>query len=1020
MKNHLRTAVSALIALKVIWAGLPAIAIDSAEALDAAGSGRASQATGYRVIEPRERSKDEPTDHQYARDRKIDISYLAIDVTPDFRKRTVEGQVVLTFKPIGKPLDELRLDGIEMDVSQLTSTAALAGYQVTDKEIIVSFARPLPVGAESSLTIKYSAKPIKGMYFRAPSNGYPADEIHLFTQGETIEGRHWFPCYDYPNMKFRSEVTCHVPQGMTVISNGKQVSSKTDDNGLLAVRWVQDKPHVNYLICLVAGKFNRLEDKSGDVPLSFYTLASDSPEAQAAFQPTASAVKFFEEETGVRYPWAKYAQVVLRDFTQVGMENTSLTTLGGSILYPEASADFYAHGGIYAHPGGYKSEVLLSHELAHQWFGDLVTCKDWSHVWLNEGFATYYSFLFAGHRHGRDEMLYCLYSDRSHLLDVKDEQNRPIVFRRYEEPGQQFDYRAYGKGAWVVHMLRSQLGEELFRRCIKTYLEKFEYETVVTEDLNSIVEKLSGRSFDRFFDQWVYHSGIPELSVSYSWDENEKLARISVNQEQKISDQNPVFRFPLALSFKTKSGIVNQQVEVKEKDEDFYIHLDSAPLIVRLDPNFELLAKINVKLPTPLLYAQLADQSDAIGRVLAAEQLAGRDDEKTLAALKKVLLKDPFWGARARAAESLRKTHTDEALDILVAALDSKGESGSKNQLGSKRKEAEKHSAREKQSEKNEVSGGSDSVKNATGVLALSDPRARDAVIRAIGKFYSPVALRALLKVLSTEKNPALLATAIGGLAPYHSSDAKEMLLKYLNSESYKNRLADAAIAAMRDQDDPSYIDPLKNAITDRESGSTSAQKFDSSANARSKFTSHGLAAALETLGFLTRNEVDKTNKGQKDEVREFIRSYLSNKRVDVQVGAIRALGALEDWKSLALLETYSTSASDTPQRSAAEHAIAKIYKSGKPADNLSGLRDEILELKSSQRKLKKEFEDLQKRLKAAEKKATPGKDAGKGATEKANSATKKKNAEESNGSFINPKSQTNVKAEIHNKQKKQ
>lgn len=971
MKNPLRTTISALLALQVFWAVQPVAANGSGNFVDsssasalAADSSSAHRSTAIN-LEPRDaRPKEEPVEHHYARDRKIDISYLTIDVTPNFEKRTVAGEVVLTFKPIGKPLDELRLDGIEMDVSQLTSNAPLAGYQVTEKEIIVTFGRPIPVGTEASLTIRYSAKPIKGMYFRAPSNGYPADEIHLFTQGEMIEGRHWFPCYDYPNMKFRSEITCHVPQGMTVVANGKQVSSKTDENGLLAVRWVQDKPHVNYLICLVAGKFDKLENDSVDVPLSFYTLKSDSPQAPAAFEPTADAVKFFEEETGVRYPWAKYAQAVLRDFTQVGMENTSLTTLGASMLYPEDADGFYAYGGIYTPSGGYKSEVLLSHELAHQWFGDLVTCKDWSHVWLNEGFATYYSFLLAGHRHGRDDMLYCLYSDRSHILEMKDDQNSPIVFRRYEDPGKQFDYRAYGKGAWVVHMLRSQLGEELFRRCIKTYLEKFEYETVVTEDLNSIVEKLSGRSFDRFFDQWVYHSGIPDLSVSYSWDEKEKLARISVNQEQKISDQNPVFQFPLALRFKTKSGVVNHQVDVKEKNEDFYIHLDSAPDLVRVDPEFELLAKINLTLPTPLLNAQLRDKTDMIGRLLAAEQLAGRDDEKSLSNLKHVLTSDPFWGVRARAAESLRKTHSDEALQILVESLEMKAASG-------------KGAASTTPSQ-----ASSDS-------LAIADPRAREAVIRAIGKFYNPIALRALLKVLSTEKNPALLATAIGGLAPYHNAEAKEMLLKYLNSDSYKNRLADAAIATMRDQDDPTYIEPLQAAIAKRDSGSDSTQ---------SKFTSHGLAAALETLGFLTRNEMDKNNKDQKNEVREFICSYLNHKRVPVQVGAIQALGALEDWKSIALLETFSTSASDTPQRSAAEHAIGRIYKSGKPTDNLSGLRDEILELKSSQRKMKKEFEDLQKRLKAAEKKKTEG----------SLSSSPKSN------------SRTVVKAEIHNKQKKQ
>ncbi len=199
-------------------------------------------------------------------------------------------------------------------------------------------------------------------------------------------------------MKFTSEVTCRVPEGMTVISNGRLAGREPDPaTGLVAVHWSQDKPHANYLITLVAGYFKKLEAKHRDLPLAFYTPPSESNEAAASFRNTLDMLGFFEQEIGVPYPWAKYDQVCVNDFVAGGMENTSATTLTDRTLFTEATENLR------------DSDGLISHELAHQWFGDLVTCKDWSHIWLNEGFATYYESLYAAHKHGREAMLFELY-----------------------------------------------------------------------------------------------------------------------------------------------------------------------------------------------------------------------------------------------------------------------------------------------------------------------------------------------------------------------------------------------------------------------------------------------------------------------------------------------------------------------------------------------------------------------------------------------------------------------------------
>src|SRR2546425_326412 len=583
---------------------------------------------------------DSSEHRKYAPDREIDIRHLALDVTPNFKQRTIAGKATLKFKPIAKPFQELKLDAVDLDVESLTATEKILGYQVTDKQIIVTFEQPIPPDKEASVTITYRAEPTSGLYFRTPEMGYQEGDTHLFSQGEEIEARHWYPCFDSPNEKFTSEMICHVREGMTVVSNGRLVAEEKDANGLVAVRWLQDKPHVNYLVSLVAGYFKKVEDKYKDVPLAFYTPPSEINEAPNSFRDTKDIMAFFEQEIGVSYPWAKYYQVCVNDFVAGGMENTSATTLTDNTLFTTDTENIR------------DSQGLVAHEMAHQWFGDLVTCKDWSHIWLNEGFATYYESLYEAHKNGRDSMLYELYQRARDIAGIPNDTNA-IVRRTYDSPREMFNYLAYPKGGWVLHMLRSQLGEDLYRRCIKTYLERHQFDNVVTEDLRAVIEELSGRSYDQFFDQWLYHAHHPELEVNYSWDEKNKLAKVTVKHTQALSENVLLFHFPLAIRFKGKFGTTDRQIQVKEKEEDFYFPLPEAPQIVRLDPDYTLLAKIKFKAPNSMLDAQLADKDDAIGRLLAIDQLSAKKDKETVAKLKERLNNDSFYGARLEASRAL-------------------------------------------------------------------------------------------------------------------------------------------------------------------------------------------------------------------------------------------------------------------------------------------------------------------------------------------------------------------------------
>jgi len=827
---------------------------------------------------------DSPDYRKYAPDREVQVLHLALEAIPDFKQRTIEGKSILRFKPIAKPIQELKLDAVDLNVRSVESTEKIQAYQVTADKLIITFAQPIPPDKEASVTITYSAEPKEGIYFRTPEMGYKEGDTHLFTQGEEVEARHWYPCLDSPNVKFTSEVTCHVPEGMTVISNGRRISENKDPaTGLVAVHWSQEKPHANYLITLVAGYFKKLEDKIGDVPLAFYTPPSEIDAAAGSFRTTKDTMEFFNSEIGVPYPWPKYDQICVNDFVAGGMENTSATTLTDFTLFTDATENIRS------------SESLVAHEMAHQWFGDLVTCKDWSHIWLNEGFATYYATLYDGHKNGRDAMLYGLNSSARSITSVSNDVT-PIVRRTYDKPREMFDHLAYDKGGWVLHMLRSQLGEDLYRRCIKTYLERHQFSSVVTDDLRAVIEELSGRSYDQFFDQWVYHAHNPELEVSYSWDEPLKLAKVSIRQTQKVSESVLLFDFPLTVRFKGEFGTVDRPIHISSKEEDFYFPLDSAPKIVRLDPDCTVLAKTTFNLPAPMLRAQLADSHDALGRLLAIEQFSNRKDKETIAALKNALNTDEFYGVQIEASKALRSLHSDEALTALLAAT------------------------------------------------KQPDARVRRQVASDIGGFYKTTAFEAARQNLESEKNPEILATSIRALGGYSQTEVRPVLLKYLDSQSFRNELAVAAISAMRSQDDPSYVSPLLESLGRRESD----------------FTSFGFGQGLSAVAYLARNDE------KKQAVREFLIRYLDHKKRSIQRASLTALGTLGDPEAIAVLNKFATAAKDSPERSAAERAVTELRAGRKPVDDFKNLRQEVLDLEKANRDLRKELDDLKKKIDAS------------------------------------------------------
>ncbi len=718
----------------------------------------------------------------YAPDRFVDISHLRLEVTPDFAARSLAATATLDFQPIAKPLRQWRLNATGLDIRQVTSSHAIQATHSTEKHLEITFRKPIPVGAEARVTVTYTATPAKGLYFRTPEMGYPAGDTQLWTQGEPEDHQHWFPSHDYPNEKFTTEMICHVPEGMEALSNGRLLSqAKNAETGLVAFHWLQDKVHVNYLVTLLAGYFVKMEGQHGDLPVALYVPPSEKAQLANTFQDTIRILDYFEKEIGISYPWDKYYNACAIDYMWGGMENTSLTTLTTRTLFTDATENLRSSRGLDAH------------EVAHQWFGNLVTCRDWSHLWLNEGFATYYSLLYDRELLGNDYFKHGLYRNARGIFN-HDKDTTPIVTKGYSDPKQQFSFRAYPKGGWVLHMLRSDLGEDLYRKCVRTYLERHKFKTTVTQDLVEIFEELSGRSLSQFFDQWVYLSGYPELKVKYTWDELTRQARLSISQVQMTNEKRPFFRFRLPVRFVVAGKKHNRFLEISKEREDFYFSLKDAPEIVRLDPDVTVLAKINFEPGEKMLLAQLADRSDVIGRLLAAQQLGKKKNKVALEHLGKVLKEDPFFAVRQAAADGLAAMRTPESFAVLQGALEQ------------------------------------------------PDARVRQTVVRGLTKFYSDDAYNALRSVADREANPGIRTVAIGGVASYSKPGLRSYLVGLLEVNSYRNTIAGEAIAGMRKQDDAFYVEPLLRHLR----------------TAEASFPSRGFAQALRTLAFLARHEQDK------------------------------------------------------------------------------------------------------------------------------------------------------------------
>lgn len=817
-------------------------------------------ATGFDPVQGRD-------PQQYPPDPQVDYQHLKIELRfDDPMTRSFTATETLTFKALAQPVTRLDLDAVNLSIQSVTTLSGeKLKYHYDGEHLDVEFPTAIASNGDSGLVFGYTCRePETGMIFALPDESYPQRPLMIHTQGESELNRYWLISHDSPNERCTFEVICEAPAKYKALSNGALVSREEIGGGMARTHYRLDQPQPTYLLSLVLGEFEVVADKWNNVAIEYWVPPGQADRVQRSFGKTPKMVETFSRVLGVPYPYPKYAQSVVYLFAWGGMENTTVTTLYESVLLDERSAL------------DQDVESLVSHELAHQWFGDMVTCKSWSHVWLNEGFATYCEFVWDEAEYGADRYTYDAWKQLREVADSDPVNERAgLFFPFYDSPDDTFNRAAsnpYSKGAAVIHILRRELGDELFWKCVNTYLKQYAWTSVESDDFRKVIEAQTGRSMERFFQQWVNRSGAPHLNVAYEWNDQRKEASVSFEQKQEITAAWPAFALKPEVWFVLDNGdVVKRTFEMNSRFGRLVAELPSAPVQILIDPQLAILAKFDISLPNEML-VRIALEGRTIGsRLRAIYALSAVAQPEARDALVKILGDDKTdWTLRSEAASALGRMAAPAARDALLAALDA----------------------------------------------GIADHKTRHAATEALAEYRSPAIAKALIKLANTDPSSAVESAALRGLGKQPRSDEiVEILLKKTSEESWEDHVRVAAVEALGHQREATAFDAAMALARygapyrSRGAGIAALAKIapqaekahevgdllvEWAADSQDKAASAALAAAAETqdpnmVGRLEKLSEGAVSRDRRKELRDTIQKLREAQDKDAQLEELRA-----------------------------------------------------------------------------------------------------------------------------------
>ena len=578
------------------------------------------------------------------RDLEFHVRHYDVALAVDFARKELRGTAALTVESRRDGVRRLGLDAAELKIASVRLGRRRLRHSTRGERLRITLPRALDVGERTTIEIEYETRPRKGFNFTGPTESEPKRTLGGWSQGQADDTHWWIPCVESTESRATLAMKVTVPAGYRAISNGQLVARTKNKRAHTETwRWRQRTAHPAYLTSLVVGKYVELRDRAGRTPLRHYVPRGKEREGWRFFRKTSKMIACFERAFGHPYPYPKYAQACVADFTYGGMENTSATTMTDTALrLPRDSFE-----------GSY--EGLVAHELAHQWWGDLVTCRDWSEGWLNEGFATYAEIVWLEDDQGPDRANYARLEQMvAYQIEDGRDYRRAIVETRYKYPSDIFDRHLYEKGSLILHMLRAHLGDAAWRRALKRYITRHAFGPVETSDLRRACEDETGRNLAWFFEQWIYAAGHPELRVTRRWNARAGTLTLAFEQTQKATEDTPAaYRLPMAVEVAAEGRLRQFPIEIRRRRESVEIQLPSPPTYVAIDPAHDVMKRLDFARTPEELRFGLARSRHVIERVRCARELARFRDSETIAALLRSLRRDRFWGVRAAAAVTL-------------------------------------------------------------------------------------------------------------------------------------------------------------------------------------------------------------------------------------------------------------------------------------------------------------------------------------------------------------------------------
>jgi aminopeptidase N len=475
-------------------------------------------------------------------------------------------------------LSQVDLDFGELPVDAVTVNNHAARYTRAAGRLNIQLPATVRRGASLVVAISYHGKPKDGLILTTDKAGKPSavgdnwpDRLHQ-----------WIPCLDHPSAKATVTFSVTAPTGSAVVANGSLARVVESSKTTRTWTYTEAVPIPPYCMIIAVGDFARLDASGREVtPLSYYVPQPDRDFAMQGFAPANPSLKFFSE-TIAPYPYEKLALIV--GATRFGgMENSSAIVFRSTLFDSKSEA---SGSGVF----NLRQDLVevIAHEIAHQWFGDSVTESTWSDLWLSEGFAQYFAGLFLQRYEGEATFQSYMKKQAEEYFSFEKQTRKPIHDTETEDLFKLLNANNYQKGAWVLHMLRAELGDEQFFRGLRLYYEAHRNATATSEDLRNALEKTSGRDLKPFFASWIYGAGHPRYELSWNWNSKGKKLKLVLRQLQT----EPAFPNTLPVEVITGSGKRRILMKPNSKETTQQVQLAEAPSVINVDPDSTILKEV--------------------------------------------------------------------------------------------------------------------------------------------------------------------------------------------------------------------------------------------------------------------------------------------------------------------------------------------------------------------------------------------------------------------------------------------